>query len=332
MNKGKILKKIAPVAVSAIALSVLYNTSSLAGANTIAWNEIKLGDVITLAPGYYEGETNIVIPSVEQVIGRGEIDINNLIDNGAVAGVENVSANVYAGGNNDSTGVNADNTPLDISLSSTGDTVINAGVGESVTLPSGYYFNPVTVNNGVAYRGGTDIILTDTEKTKTFPAGYYDEFKVTGDFKDIPNASLTYTHHVHSLTSTSESLENETSERESINAQYLDDYQSTTSSGCFTSPLYYIPAYNTSEPIYCYGAEHPRWSSVTNMNECPVCTDGFHGTERKYKGQRTKPIPAHWSSINENNMATVINYTRSCGYSSGEVTDTHIHYERENHG
>lgn len=169
-------------------------------------------------------------------------------------------------------------------------------------------------------------MLTSSEKSKTFPEGYYDSFTVFAEIPDIPDVSLTYTHHVHSTSSTTESIENDSQDRDSIGTALADSYQAPSAGGCFTTPYYYIPAYNTSEPIYCYGAEHPYWSNVTNCNECPVCTNGFHGTDRKYLGQRTTTIPAHWSSINENNMATVINYTRSCGYSSGEVTDLHIHY------
>ena len=156
------------------------------------------------------------------------------------------------------------------------------------------------------------------------PAGWYGEFTITGDPMSLPNVELTYTHHIHSPNSISESVENNSSERESVTTDYPDDYQAETAGGCYTTPYYYIPAHEEVTPVYCYDYRE-YWSNYFQQWECPSCGHSPHSSPRFLRNQSTN-VPAHWSSINENNRATKINYKLSCGHSSGEVTDVHIHY------
>ena len=145
VTKKSIIKRTVPILASALSLSALYGTAAMAGTNTVSSSDIRLGDTYTVSAGYYETDTVLQMPTVEELIKRGEVDLSNLLDGGAVNGIKSLFANSYADGNNEKINVTSQDQPY--SLSDTEDTEINIGQGEQITLPFGYYFHNVIIRN-----------------------------------------------------------------------------------------------------------------------------------------------------------------------------------------
>ena len=158
IKKLNIVKRAVPVLISAIAVSALYTSHSFAGTNTIPWSDVMLGDSLSIGAGYYEDDTVIQIPTKQQVIERHEINIDDLVEyDDTLEGISSLTASYYSSGNNDTLGVGITSSSgsKDVALSTTGASDLNLGINESITLPSGYYANPITIKNGVANRGST---------------------------------------------------------------------------------------------------------------------------------------------------------------------------------
>ena len=236
-----IIKRIAPVLTSALALSALYTTSSLAGSNTIPFSDVMLGDDVTISAGYYENDTIVNVPSVAEVIGRGEIDIDDLIENNAVAGIDKASASYYADGNNEHTYNPSDGDNTDVSLSQTEGNEINLGNNEQIVLPKGYYFQDTTIKNSVANRTNINISDYISGSNVSLPDGFYNEAKLAeiynhgvlnGGATGFAGAEVTY-HLVHQHVDGAGNL------------QTVDDYIYSNPGGCFTRAESYT--YYTTE-------------------------------------------------------------------------------------
>ena len=81
------------------------------------------------------------------------------------------------------------------SVNSNGKIVL--GINESITLPAGYYENPITVSNGVVNKGSIETVLTKNKSTIDLEAGYYSKAKIATNVPDIP-AKIEYNMgHVH---------------------------------------------------------------------------------------------------------------------------------------
>ena len=172
----KLYKRSFPILISAIGLSVLYTSASLAGTNNITSDQIRLGDTLSLGAGYYESDTTITIPTVEEVVERGEVNLEDLLGGGVVNGIKNIFANTYAGANNEKIDIAGQDQILN--LSDTEDTVIDIGQGEAVTLPFGYYFHNVVLRNSDKNMGTyspSEVYLGDT---LTGDKGYYEGISV----------------------------------------------------------------------------------------------------------------------------------------------------------
>ncbi len=182
-----ILKRAVPALAIAIAISGLYMGVANASSNTIASTDISLGDTITISAGYYEDDTVVQIPTVEEVISNGEIP-----------GVKKVTANYYTGGNNAglNAGLSASKTSADVNID--GVQTLDLGISESVTMPEGYYFNPMTIRNNIANKGTVSQNL-NPNASYTLPAGYYSGGTITAN----PNTQ-TYTFPANSTGATAD--------------------------------------------------------------------------------------------------------------------------------
>lgn len=72
----------------------------------------------------------------------------------------------------------------------TNDTEIDLGIGQSVTIPKGYYNGDIVVKNNVANRGASGIVLDSSTRSVSLPAGYYSGVSCTTSLN--PAGSVTY--------------------------------------------------------------------------------------------------------------------------------------------
>ena len=116
-----------------------------------------------------------------------------------ISRINNVSAPTSAIGNTVGGGTNAGlglNGASGVDVNIDGVSELNLGVDESITLPSGYYPNPITVKNNVANRGSAQVVLDKNKKTATLSSGYYDAVNVSTTLN--PTGSIVYhIGHVH---------------------------------------------------------------------------------------------------------------------------------------
>ncbi len=194
LNRVNIIKRAVPALASAIAISALYAQASFASTNNVAASDVRLGDTLTITAGYYEDDTVINIPTIDEVVNRKEINIDNLVELGAVPGIKTVTGKYYTGGanNNLGQGISSSKTQANVSLNASAASTLNLGLNETVTLPVGYYAYPVTINNGVKNIGVGSITGNESTGVQTYNinAGYYTQIKV--DQTKAYNAGVTY--------------------------------------------------------------------------------------------------------------------------------------------
>ena len=79
----------------------------------------------------------------------------------------------YGSGDNNTLGVGISdtNTPVDVPVENVYS--LDLGISEQITLPAGYYGDPITIRNGVANRGTIAKTLESSE-TYSLPEGYYE--------------------------------------------------------------------------------------------------------------------------------------------------------------
>ena len=186
LSKGK--KVVSLLAIS-MPLPIVFGVIAYA-ANTIPQSDVKLGDTISVTAGYYEEDLSIQVPTVEQVIARGEIAINDLIDNGAINYVEQVIGKYHDTGDNTGTGTNLSATKNSANISIKDKSVINLGVNEAVSFPSGYYSDEITINNNIVNRG-SEAITVGAGETITLEPGYYGETTITANASALKAKSVT---------------------------------------------------------------------------------------------------------------------------------------------
>ncbi|WP_148661979.1 hypothetical protein [Butyrivibrio hungatei] len=199
--------------------------------------------------------------------------------------------------------------------------------------------NIVDAINSIPARGDVNVILTNTEKTKTFPAGYYDSFTVTSDFTQL-DATLTYSHHIHDLETDAKSEENDSLDVTSVSTVYDDSYRSSVPGGCFTTPYYHVRysssytyqgrcgghvATGTNDPVndprgvfdYCTSCGN-RWGAHTGPTNC----------DRPVTKTVTNNVDKWTTSPNSTESQHIVEtvYICSCGKKQGQVTDVHLHF------
>lgn len=218
-----------------------------------------------------------------------------------------------------------------VGLNASGESTLTLGVNESLTLESGYYSDPVTINNGVVNRGSLkSVILTSSNNTVTLEAGYYDTFTVSTDITSA-SGTITYSHHQCSSTIAGDTYEDaypdargaqEVTGLTKVNGVTV----STTSAGCYTKPYYYYKytasrqvANGYDDCIVCKG------SSVADQ-----CTEGFEKKEgctphTVYKTEYYAAY-AYGSELPSGASIQATYYTKGCGYTNGQIVSATITY------
>lgn len=204
-------------------------------------------------------------------------------------------------------------------------------------------------------------MLTSSDNTVTLPAGYYDAVTVTTSITNL-TGTITYSHHIHSLDSNSETEENTQLAVTSVTSGYADTHVSSDKGGCFTEP-YYSYTYNSSTPCtagtssitpvaagqrddewgntvyfayvkcnYC-GGRSPSYSCYGSSEEAcrnarAHCISGTltisHGSVNKSgSGEGTA---AQMATVMNITSKTVVGYSCSCGYTNGQVLSATITY------
>ena len=280
------------------------------------------------------------------------------------------------------------------SVNSNGKAVL--GINETITLPAGYYENPLTVSNGVVNRGSVtkalnagksqtlaagyysgvtisanslasqtaatstagDIlsgktawvngllvtgnmpnhgapstVLTSRNKTVNFPAGYYDAFTVSTDYTSIPG-TIEYHHHVHSLTSSTEEVINDSLAQNSVSGQYADNYQAANSGGCFTK-LQYTGHQHTSSCQLRRGEIKIDWGEsgsgdgwfryVWKCSKCGEFMDCWTQSSGSDWTGKWHTCGGYDCGNSPKNINPV--YVRTCDRENGELTKVEIIYD-----
>lgn len=169
--KGTLIKAV-PILATAVAVSSLYGGYVFAGGNQISAEDISLGDTLTIGAGYYEEDTTIIIPSVEEVVGRGEVGIDDLISYGDISSPTTATGKYYNDGNNTGLGVELSETQTEADVDIEGVTELNLGINEAVTLPAGYYSDNITIQNNIKNNGALNKTGLTAGSSFTIPEGY----------------------------------------------------------------------------------------------------------------------------------------------------------------
>lgn len=162
----------------------------------------------------------------------------------------------------------------------------------------------------VAFICSTSVLLTSSSNTAHFDAGFYGDFDVTTNVSDA-NGTVAYTHHIHNLSSTTETIEDDSF---SSGSSYGSDY-STTKGGCYQEPTY--TACNTSYTGSHTGdAQDTTWGTGGGWfpiygGYCPKC--------------------GKWNERGNSSSLYCTNsvfsgYKANCGYTSGQVLSVTITY------
>ncbi|WP_026653384.1 hypothetical protein [Butyrivibrio proteoclasticus] len=235
-------------------------------------------------------------------------DLINYINN--IPAPTTAVGNFYNGGDNSGLGVGISSSNPTADVNVDGVTTINIGVNESITLPSGYYPNDITIQNNVANRGSNNVLLSTNSNSATLPAGYYDEFTVSTDIKNA-GGTVAYCQHVHSTESADEYVVLDTVDPTSEGL--ANSYISPEATGCFTTP-YYVTVVDSRE-------QH-------GSSDCTQSGGSWQRGERHYKCNK-----CGWSGTGENGSHVyekthqeLRGYTRSCGKTQGQIVKAIITY------
>ena len=126
---------------------------------------------------------------------------------------------------------------LSLEFAKSGNNIV-LDVDQQVTLPAGYYAEPITVSNGVINKGSISYIFSGNG-TKSFDAGYYDGGSIASSFEAAANSyNWKIRHHVHDTSVTNKYVEN-TSFNKTTDGP-ADNETRTTKGGCFTKEISHV--------------------------------------------------------------------------------------------
>lgn len=161
LKKFNIVKRAVPVLVSAIAVSALYTEIARADYTPQTIYIEDIFDEITVSAGYYENDTVIKTaleaPS-EFIAAPYTGGANNYLSAYPQTEVGTIPLEGYYNGEEYN---------------------IDLGVDEQMVLTPGYYYNNITIKNGVADRGDPSAILNGDSQSVNLPAGYYSDGTVS---------------------------------------------------------------------------------------------------------------------------------------------------------
>ncbi|WP_026653377.1 hypothetical protein [Butyrivibrio proteoclasticus] len=154
------------------------------------------------------------------------------------------------------------------------------------------------------------------------PSGYYDGVTITNDVTSA-GGTVTYFHHVHSLTSPTESIATDSA---AVTTDGLDDdYHADEPSGCY-SVAYYKHVTN-------YGAQCNARYSYTRPNG--KTQDDYHGNCNHCGRDLCVNGHSGWASCSNCNKPTYDTnpengifayYGCACGYTKGQIVKVEIAY------
>lgn len=109
----------------------------------------------------------------------GTMEIPTLLTLGTVTGADN-------------DGISDDVTISNAYNQTTDNSEINLGIGDSITIPAGYYDKPLTINNSVINRGTLNAVLTSSSNSINLSSGYYDDSSITTNISNL-KGTINYT-------------------------------------------------------------------------------------------------------------------------------------------
>ena len=125
----------------------------------------------TLTITFVNKETSQDVDQGKNISAKIEIsgDVNSDLMNGSTNNSKKATLSYVPGTGNGANTPNADNTnSQDFAISDSSTTNLNLNIDQSVTIPSGYYAYPITVNNAVINKGPLYL-----NSTNTYDPGYY---------------------------------------------------------------------------------------------------------------------------------------------------------------
>lgn len=176
-------------------------------------------------------------------------------------------------------------------------------------------------------------MLTESNKSVTFGAGYYPEHSVSADISNPLDAKLTYSHHIHSLDVDNSSIENDSADITSVSEGIDDSYRASSPQGCFTQPYYHVVYRESKTKTQDFNSHLGR----TYRYDYDVQVCGYSGCDyvqapdmpfsHSHNVTTTTNYDRWTTDANDhpkNRKETV--YIRSCGLLNGQVTAVHVHY------
>lgn len=174
-------------------------------------------------------------------------------------------------------------------------------------------------------------VLTSSNNTVSYEAGYYENFTVSTNITNVPGI-ITYTYHHHSLTDPNYTTSS------ASGGSYLDSYQSTTRGGCFTTPYYHVQGTITSTCgsglVWEYDASENRSrlkchrEGCSNYNHTQQYEVGGWQKDGRVEGTCTGTVTTYvdkWTTSASSNVVAT-KYIRSCGKSEGQIASATITY------
>ena len=155
-------------------------------------------------------------------------------------------------------------------------------------------------------------------------AGYYPSVEISTTLN--PTGNVTYTHHIHSLTTTTATEDNDQAASDSVSGGYSDSYVATSSGGCFTK---YVANYQTCSHNIT-GVSGTSGSS----GDCSVCHSWHDNSPVSVTygsgsvcGQTVTIDHTHgWSNTYTHQVLVSSGYTATCGYTNGQIIKATIEY------
>ena len=180
----------------------------------------------------------------------------------------------------------------------------------------------------VVFKGTVNTVLTSSQNSVILPAGYYEKTTISTNISSL-GGTVTYYHHVHSTSSSSEYVITSTA---SLTSDGLaDSYISSTSGGCYTTPWYK----HTSSTNY--GAYCDNLYSYTSSDDDGHTVNDYHGNCNNCG----RDLVSHWTAAwvkcrycnsstttydSNSSNGTLVGYAKSCNYTRGQVIKAVITY------
>ena len=177
------------------------------------------------------------------------------------------------------------------------------------------YVNGQMVVGTMSNNGYANVILSNDNRSQTLPAGYYDGITISADISGLPT-NVTYTHHVHSHESTTETVVDNSF---ASGSEYGEETSSQTG-GCYLTPIYGPCGGSGVATEKEYGGSYYDTDgdgkldrNVFHVGICDVCHSRIFANSIGERGNCT-------------NQYAIKGYTTGCGYVSGQIISAVVNY------